>query len=167
MSIVIQPRRPPAMRRRMHRRPAASPKDDGPALRPVIAAVDGSAAGRAATAEAIASARALAAPVVLVHVRRGTSTVWGRPYYQRRLAQGLHKAREVLAAASAQARADGIETQTEILEGRPAQRIVEFARARDAQLVILGQRRRGAGAGASVLRRVAAAGLPVVRAGSR
>jgi len=165
MSIVIQPRRPPALRVRVQRRPAAAPNGDGSASRPVIAAVDGSAAGSAATAEAIASARALRAPVVLVHVRRGPSTVWGRPFYGRRLARSLRKAREALGAASAQARAAGIEAQTEILEGRPAQRIAEFARARDARLVVLGPRRRRVGAG--VLRRVGAAGLPAVRAASR
>lgn len=165
MSIVIQPRRPPTMRLGMQRRAAVPPKAEGPALRPVVAAVDGSAAGRAATAEAIASARALGAPVVLVHVRRGPSTVWGRPFYERRLAGSLRKAREVLEAAAAEAEAAGVETQTEILEGRPARRIAEFARARDARLVVLGPRHRRAGA--SVFRRVAAAGLRVVRAGSR
>jgi len=162
MSIVIQPRRPPAIRVRMQRPPAAAPKDDGPTSRPVIAAVDGSAAGRAATAEAISAARELRATVVLVHVRRAPLSVWGRPSYERRLERSLRRGREALAEAAAQAKAAGVETQTEILEGRPARRIAEFARARDAQMVILGPRRRWAVT--SVLRGVAAAGLPVVRA---
>jgi nucleotide-binding universal stress UspA family protein len=140
MGIVIQPRRP------------------------VIAAVDGSAAGDAATAEAIASARELGAPVVLVHVRRGPSTIWGRPFYQRRLARALREGREALTTAATQAREAGIEAQTEILEGPPARRLAELARGRDAQLVILGPRRRRAVT--SVLRRVAAAGVPVARAGT-
>ncbi|HXD69817.1 MAG TPA: universal stress protein [Gaiellales bacterium] len=162
MSIVIQPRRPPAMRVRMQRRPAAAPKAGASALRPIIVAVDGSAAGRAATAEAIAAARELDAPVVLVHVRRAPSSVWGSPSYERRLERSLRRGREALAAAAAQAKAAGVEAQTEILEGRPAQRIAEFARARDAQLVILGPRRRWAVT--SIFRGVAAAGLPVARA---
>ena len=162
MNIVIQPRRPPAMRIRMQALPAAEPHADRPAVRPVMAAVDGSAADRAATADAIAAARELGAPVVLVHVRRAPSSVWGRPSYERRLERCLRGGREALAAAAAQAKAAGVEAQTEILEGRPAQRIAEFARVRDAQLVIFGPRRRWAVT--SVFRGVAAAGLPVARA---
>ena len=160
MSILIQPRRPPAIRTHVQQRPAAAPARPA---RPVIAAVDESASGGAATAEAIASARELGAPVVFVHVRRGPSTVWGTPFYERRLERSLRQGREALAAAAARARAAGVEVETEILEGRPARRIAEFARDRDARLVIVGPRRRRTGA--SVFRRVAAAGLPVVRAG--
>jgi len=149
MSIVIQPRRKPKRR---------------PPTRPVIAAVDGSAAGRAAVAEAIVSARNLNAPLVFVHVRRGPSSLWGRPFYQRRLERALGKGREVLATAAAQARTAGVEAQTEILEGPPARRIAELARSRHARLVIVGPRRRLPGA--SVFRRVAAMGLPVRRAAS-
>ncbi|HET7171689.1 MAG TPA: universal stress protein [Gaiellales bacterium] len=146
---MIQPRRPPSPR---------------PPSKPVIAAVDGSAADRAATAEAIASARDLGAPVLFAHVRRGPSTVWGRPFYQRRLERALRKGRDALAAAAAQARAAGVEAQTEILEGPPARRIAELARSRNARLVIVGPRRRRPRA--SVFRRVAATGLPVRRASS-
>jgi nucleotide-binding universal stress UspA family protein len=164
MSILIQPRRPPAVRSREQQRAAAAPPAGAPPARPVIAAVDGTSAGRAATAEAIAAARELGAPVVLVHVRRAPSSVWGRPFYERRLERALRRGREALAAAAAQANAAGVEAQTEILEGRPARRIAEFARDRNARLVIVGPRRRRALS--SVLRGVAGAGVPVVRAGS-
>ena len=146
MTIVIQPRRPPRMRLPTQRVPAAATQAETRPMRPVVAAVDGSAAGEAATAEAIASARELGAPIVLVHVRRGPSTIWGRPFYQRRLERSLRQGREALAAAAAQAAAAGIEAQTELLEGRPARRIAEFAHDRDAQLVIVGPRRRRTGA---------------------
>jgi nucleotide-binding universal stress UspA family protein len=149
MNIVIQPRRSPRI---------------PPRPRPVIAAVDGSAAGRAAVDEAIAAARDLRAPVLFVHVRRGPSIVWGRPFYQRRLGRALRKGRKAVAAAAAQARTAGVEAQTEILEGPPARRIAEFSRSRNAQLVIVGPRRRRLRA--SVLRRVAAMGFPVRRASS-
>jgi len=149
MSIVIQPRR---------RRTISPPSQ------PVIAAVDGSAGGRAAAAEAIATARDLGAPVLLAHVRRGPSTVWGRPFYQRRLERALRKGRDALAAAAEHARAAGVEAQTEILEGHPARCIAELARSRNARLVIVGPRRRRPRA--SVFRRLAAVGLPVRRADS-
>lgn len=150
MNMLIQPRRARAIPR---------------PSQPVIAAVDGSAAGRAAAAEAIASARDLGARVLFVHVRRGPSTVWGRPFYQRRLERALRKGRDALAVAAAQARAAGVEAQTEILEGPPARRIAELARIRNAQLVIVGPRRRRAHA--SVFRTLAAMGLPVRRASPR
>ncbi|HEY7259610.1 MAG TPA: universal stress protein [Gaiellales bacterium] len=149
MGIVIQPRRTPRI---------------PPRPRPVIAAVDGSAAGRVAADEAIASARDLRAPVLFVHVRRGPSTVWGRPFYQRRLERALRKGREAVAAAAARARTAGVAAQTEILEGPPGLRIAELARSRDAQLVIVGPR--GRRLRASVFRRVAAMGFPVRRASS-
>jgi nucleotide-binding universal stress UspA family protein len=164
MSILIQPRRPPVIRSREQRRAAAAPPAGAPPARPVMAAVDGTAAGEAATAEAIVAARELGAPVVLVHVRPAPSSIWGRPFYERRLERSLRRGRQALAAAAAQAKAAGVEAQTEILEGRPARRIAELARDRDARLVIVGPRRRPALS--SVLRGVAGAGVPVVRAGS-
>jgi len=60
--------------------------------------VDESGGRGAATAEAIAAARDLGAPVVLVHVRRAPSSVWGRPSYERRLERSLRRGREALAA---------------------------------------------------------------------
>ncbi len=60
MSIMIQTRRSPEICIR--------------AARPVIAAVNGSVADRAATAEENDSARPPAAPVVLVHGRRSRSS---------------------------------------------------------------------------------------------
>lgn len=165
MSIMIQPRRPPAARVRMHRRSATAPPAGATPARPVVAAVDGSAAGRAVTEEAAVRARELGAPLVLVHVRRGPSAVWGRPFYQRRLERALRRGRAALAAAAAQARAAGVEPQIEILEGPPARRIAELARSRDAQLVVVGPRRRRAVG--SVVRSVAAGGVPVARAYAR
>jgi nucleotide-binding universal stress UspA family protein len=162
MSIVIQPRRPPADHAGMRRRSASPPTEARPA-RPVVAAVESTSAGRAVAAEAATRARELGAPLVLVHVRRGPSGVWGTPFFQRRLERALRAGREALAAAAAQARAAGVEPEAEILEGAPARRIAEFARGRDAQLVIVGPRRRRAIA--SVVRRVAAGGVPVARAG--
>jgi nucleotide-binding universal stress UspA family protein len=160
---ILMPRRT-EIRSRTQRRLAVDAQADGRAGRSIIAAVDGSPAGRAVTEEAAASARDLGAPVVLVHVRRGPSLVWGRPFYERRLAGALRKGRGALAEAAAQARTMGIEAETEILEGPPASRMAELARSRNAHLVIVGPRRRRAAA--SVLRVVAAAGVPVARAGT-
>ena len=52
---------------------------------PIVAAVDGSAAATGAVKTAARMARELAAPLVLVYVRRGPSWALGTPYYQQRL----------------------------------------------------------------------------------
>jgi hypothetical protein len=52
---------------------------------PIAAAVDGSAAGRAAIVEAVRLAGELEAPIAFVYVRRGPAGFFGAPVYQRRL----------------------------------------------------------------------------------
>ena len=109
---------------------------------PIVAAVDASAASRAAVEEAVTLAAELEAPLVFVYVRRGPSRLLGAPLYQRRLSRELQRARRVLRRALRVARVADVRAEAEILEGAPQRRIVEFARDRNAQLVVLGSRRR-------------------------
>jgi nucleotide-binding universal stress UspA family protein len=67
----------------------------------------------------------------------------GTPNYQRALSPELRHAEEVLAAAETQARNAGVEADVDVLEGDPAQRIVELARSREADLIVVGSRGRG------------------------
>jgi len=112
---------------------------------PIVAAVDASRASLAAAAEAAVLAAELGAPVVFVYVRRGPRAFRGAPFYQRRLTAEMRRARPVLDRALRIARVAGVEAEAEILEGLPQRRIVEFARDRGAQLVVLGSRRRRLG----------------------
>lgn len=131
---------------------------------PIVAAVDASAASRAAVEEAVDLATELEAPLVFAYVRRGPAPVFGGPVYQRRLTAENQRARRVLDRAVQIADAAEVEAEAEILEGSPGQRIAEFARDRDAQLVVVGSRRRHIGP--SVSRAVTrAADRPVVVAG--
>ena len=118
----------------------ASPDRGAPA--PIVAAVDGSAAGRAASAEAVRLARELGAPIVFVHVRRGPAGVFGAPVYQRRLTAKMARARRVLHEARGAAEDAGVPAEIEVLEGSPRRRISEFARERGARLIVVGSRRR-------------------------
>jgi nucleotide-binding universal stress UspA family protein len=52
---------------------------------PIVAAVDGSGASRAAIGEAVRLAGELDAPITFVYVRRGPTGFFGAPIYQRRL----------------------------------------------------------------------------------
>jgi nucleotide-binding universal stress UspA family protein len=122
--------------------PAAAqepPLDEGPA--PIVAAVDDSAASRAAVEHAVELGAGLDAPLVFVHVRRGPAGVLGGPVYKRRLARELGQARDVLDRALRVAHGAGVAAQAVILEGSPPRRIVEFAHDRGAQLVVVGSAR--------------------------
>jgi nucleotide-binding universal stress UspA family protein len=109
---------------------------------PIVAAVDGSAASRAAIGEAVRLATELNAPVVFVYVRRGPAGFFGTPVYQRRLTKEMTRARRVLDRALAVAQKADVPADAEILEGSPRRRIPEFARDRGARLIVVGSRGR-------------------------
>ena len=107
---------------------------------PIVAAVDGSPASRAAIDEAIRLAGELAAPIVFVYVRRGPAGFFGAPVYQRQLTTEMARARRVLDRALAVAASAGVPAEGEILEGSPRRRISEFARDRSARIIVVGSR---------------------------
>jgi nucleotide-binding universal stress UspA family protein len=112
---------------------------------PIVAAVDGSAASRAAVETAVRLGAEMDAPVVFVYVRRDPAAFLGAPFYQRRLSAAMAPARRVLDQAIRIARRAGVPAAGEILEGSPRKRILEFARERGARLVVVGRRRRRLG----------------------
>ena len=136
-----------------------------PRTAPIVWAVDGTAASRAAIEEAVDLARELEAPIVFVYVRRGPPGFFGTPLYQTRLTGEMTRARGVLAEAVGAAERAGVEADGEILEGSPKRRISEFARDRAARVVVVGSRRRRLtpSVSAGVIR---TAGRPVIVAGS-
>jgi nucleotide-binding universal stress UspA family protein len=113
-----------------------------PPAAPIVAAIDASAASRAAVEEAVILAVELALPLVFVYVRRGPAGFFGAPFHQRRLTKEMERARRVLDRALRIANIAEVEAEAEILEGSPRSRLVESARDRDAQLLIVGSRRR-------------------------
>lgn len=128
---------------------------------PIVAAVDGSPASTVAVETAVSLAGELDAPIVFVYVRRGPVGFLGAPVYQRRLTAEMARGRRVLDEALETAAAAGVDAEGEIIEGAPRRRISEFARDRNARLVVVGSRPRKVGR--SVSRGVAhAAGRPVV-----
>lgn len=113
-----------------------------PSARPVVVAVDDSPAAEAAIRDGVRVAGELAAPVVFVYVRRGPSAALGEPYYQRRLDEEMRIGDRAIAAGITAARRAGVPARGEQLHGRPARRLEEFARLRDAQFIVVGARRR-------------------------
>jgi len=132
---------------------------------PIVAAVDASDSGLTAARAAARLAGELDVPLVFVYVRRWPWGGLGAPYHQRRLDAEMATARRALGAALLAADEEGIVAEGAILEGRPARRVIEFARHRDASLLVLGSRRRRLGRSVSG-RVVRAADRPVVVAGT-
>jgi nucleotide-binding universal stress UspA family protein len=113
-----------------------------PEAAPIVVAVDNSRAAAAAADAAVRLARDLTAPLVFVYVRRGPSSALGEPYHQRRLDAEMSVGRRALNDVLAVAEREGVPATGEQLAGKPARRVVEFARLRGARLVVLGSRRR-------------------------
>ena len=113
-----------------------------------LIATDGSPGGREAVRKGLELAREAGAETTLVYVRHAPLPVLGDPFYQRALSHEVERGRLIMDEASAEAAIKGVEVETEILEGHPAEAIVELARSRDVDLIIVGSRGRGAIAGA-------------------
>ena len=113
----------------------------------ILVATDGSENGRHALDEALELAQAGGASVTILYVRASPLPVLGDPFYQRALTTELRRANETVTVAAAVAHSMGVEAETEVLEGDPAGRIVELARLRDVDLIVVGSRGLGPIAG--------------------
>ena len=114
----------------------------------LIVALDGSPGAGEALDAGLALARESGAAVTLAYVKHRPLPVLGDPFYGRSVSQELLRARTVLADAAALAAGLGVEADAEALEGDPARSVLELARARDADLIVVGSRGRGSVAGA-------------------
>jgi len=114
----------------------------------LVIATDGSPGAREALDAGVALARVSGAVATFVYVRHGPFPLLGNPFYQRSLSDELRHARAALAEAEALATDAGVEAESEILEGHPAERVIELARNRDAELIVVGSCGRGGIAGA-------------------
>lgn len=117
-------------------------------MKTMLVATDGSENGRHALEEALELAQAGGAAVTVLYVRHTPLPVLGDPFYQRALSAELRRANETVTIAAAVAHSMGVEAATEVLEGDPAGRILELARLRDVDLIVVGSRGRGRVTGA-------------------
>jgi nucleotide-binding universal stress UspA family protein len=118
-------------------------------IRRILYASDFSRASRPAFARAVALARAGRAALTIVHVMIPVVPLVGYGYVSPRLEKDL--ARRVRASAQrgvgrlvTKAKTAGARATSLVLEGVPADRIVRAARARRADLIVMGTHGRGA-----------------------
>ncbi len=114
----------------------------------LVIATDGSSGAREALDTGLGLARESGALVTFVYVRHKPLPVLGAPFYQRSLGNEFQHARSALAEAEALAAEAGVQSESEILEGQPAERVIELAQARNAGLIVVGSRGRGGITGA-------------------
>jgi nucleotide-binding universal stress UspA family protein len=114
-----------------------------PAEKRIVVATDGSAGAALAVEEGVWLAKMLDARVIFVAVARSPFALLGHPYYQHALTEELTKARGAVAAAIPFAEERHVRCETEVVQGTPAEAILELARSRDADLIVVGSRGRG------------------------
>jgi nucleotide-binding universal stress UspA family protein len=106
----------------------------------ILVATDGSANGDYAFEQALGLAKQGGAKLVAVYVRRAPPAVLGEPFYQRSLTADSRQACETSTLAVARAKEAGVDVDVEVLEGNPSERILELARLRDVDLIVVGSR---------------------------
>jgi nucleotide-binding universal stress UspA family protein len=114
----------------------------------LIVGVDGSEGSAAAIDEALRLAGDLDAAITFVFVRKPPPALLGNPYYERALKADISRARRAVGQAVAVATSAGIEADSEILEGDPADELVSLADNRDSDMIVVGSRGFGPLAGA-------------------
>jgi nucleotide-binding universal stress UspA family protein len=117
-------------------------------MKEIVVAVDGSEGAHVALDAAVELAKGFGATLTTVYVRHPQPSFVGSPYAQRGLSSELRKARVALSEAKAVADEAGVGLDSEEVEGDPADAILELARLRNADLIVVGSRGLGTVAGA-------------------
>ena len=118
-------------------------------MKTILIATDGSAGARAAVDEGLDFAEETGADVLFVAIRHPPTAGVRRPVLAAVFSHELARLRPALQEAVAEAESRGIHADYDLLEGDPGERILELARSRDVDLIVIGSR--GLGAVASVI----------------
>jgi nucleotide-binding universal stress UspA family protein len=114
----------------------------------ILIATDGSAGATLAVEEGVRLAQQAGAGVVFVAAARAPLPLLGEPYYQRALSGELRRARAAVDAAVPFAKERRVGYDVEIVEGNPAQAVLDVARSRGSDVIVVGSRGRGGVTGA-------------------
>src|SRR5215831_17572586 len=112
-------------------------------MKQILVATDGSESAEEAVSQAIELACSTGAKLVIAYARNAPLPVLGEPIYQRSLSIELRRAQETTALAATRACGVGVDVGIEVVEGKAADCILELARIRDVDLIVVGSRGRG------------------------
>jgi nucleotide-binding universal stress UspA family protein len=106
----------------------------------ILIATDGSDGAAHGLRAGYALAEEVGAEVVVLYVRRTASTLLGEPYYQDIVTEEARHARAVLTDARLHAERYQIDVEYTVVDGDPVDEIIDVARSREADLIVLGSR---------------------------
>jgi nucleotide-binding universal stress UspA family protein len=112
-------------------------------MRSIVIATDGSAGATHAIREGLELARTAGAQVTFLSVV-GVPALYGAPLYEETLSAELARAREAAAVALDEAKAMGVDADSEIVHGDAPSEIVRFGESHGADLLVVGTRGLGA-----------------------
>jgi nucleotide-binding universal stress UspA family protein len=106
----------------------------------ILIATDGSDFAGHALEQGLAIAEELGAAATVLYVRQPPSPYLGEPNYQDVLSEETRLERAVLDDARRHAASHEVDVEYEVLEGDAVDEIVNLARSRDADLIVIGSR---------------------------
>jgi nucleotide-binding universal stress UspA family protein len=112
-------------------------------MKRIVIATDGSAEGREAVEYGLDLARCSYASATVIYVRQAPRLFVGDRFYQREISEELRREGDAGDHAAHVAADLDVQIDVLILEGDPATVIIELARLKDADLIVLGSRNRG------------------------
>jgi nucleotide-binding universal stress UspA family protein len=113
-------------------------------MKRIVIATDGSPDALTAVRDGVSLAQQLDSSVTFVCVRTLPAPILGEPFYQDALDAETNAARRAVDEAMRLAMDANVDAEYEIVGGSPADAILDIARSRDAWLIVVGSRGRGA-----------------------
>jgi nucleotide-binding universal stress UspA family protein len=113
-------------------------------MKRILIATDGGQGAGAALEQGFELARDVGAAATVVYVRHSPSSILGAPYYQDMITEEVRHARGVITDAKLHATRYDVEVAYEVAEGDPVDAILDVARMRDVDLIVVGSRGLGA-----------------------
>jgi nucleotide-binding universal stress UspA family protein len=109
-------------------------------MKQIVIATDGSDAAAHALHEGFFLAATTGANVSVVHVCDNPPTMLGTPYYEDAVEHSSHDAEVVMLDARLTGMRYDVDAEYEVIGGDPATAIVDFARTREADMIVVGSR---------------------------
>jgi len=109
-------------------------------IKHILAPVDESSRSHRVVERAIEMAETFQAKLILLHVRQKVPDILGEPYYQKVLNQYMEKAEMITAPLKKLIEESGVDHEVLILEGDPAEAIIDAAGDEKCDLIVMGTR---------------------------